>query len=105
VALQAALASVPVVPGSVGVVMRPRIGQEVIVAFLQGDPDTPIVIGSINTLGIAPAGLLLQKEVIVAFEDGDPDRPIVIGSVYVPQLVVLVPSDTPGVSDVSCRFC
>jgi len=70
-ALEGALATVPVVPGSVGLVLQPQSGHEVIVAFLEGDPDKPIVIGSVN----------------------------------VPQVLVLVPSRTPGVSVIACRFC
>jgi hypothetical protein len=103
--LQNGLASVPVVPGSVGLVVQPRNGHEVIVAFLEGDPDKPIVIGSVFSTGIAPAGVLVVRELIVAFLDGDPDKPIVIGTATVPQVLVLVPSQTPGVSVISCRFC
>jgi hypothetical protein len=103
--VQGALTRVPVVPGSVGIVFQPRSGQEVIVAFLEGDPDQPIVIGSIYLNGTAPTGVFLEKDVIVAFLEGDPDQPIVIGSVDVPRLFVLVSSATPGVSVILCRFC
>jgi hypothetical protein len=104
-AVQAALARVPVVPGSRGLVLQPQFGHEVIVAFLQGDPDQPIVIGSLNFTGTAPAGVFFQKEVIVAFVDGDPDQPIVVGSVDLPRVFALVSSATPGVSVILCRFC
>jgi len=104
-ALQGALSTVPVVPGSVGRVLQPQSGHEVIVAFLEGNPDQPIVIGSVNFTGTAPAGVLVEKEVIVAFLEGDPDKPIVTGSVNVPQLLVLAPSGTLGVSVISCRLC
>jgi len=104
-ALQGTLAKVPDVPGSVGLVLQPRFGHEVIVAYLEGNPDTPIVIGSVNSIGTTPTGVFLVKEVIVAFLDGDPDTPIVIGSVNVPQLWVLLPSGTAGVSSISCPLC
>jgi len=104
-AVQSALGRVPLVPRSVGLVLAPQRGQDVIVAFLEGDPDQPIVIGSIYFTGTAPAGVFLEKEVIVAFSEGDPDQPIVIGSVDVPQLFVLRSSATPGVSVILCPFC
>jgi hypothetical protein len=71
---------------------------------LEGDPDQPIVIGTVNFIGTAPAGVFLQKEVIVTFLEGDPDQPIVVGSGGA-QLFVLVPSATPGVSFTFCRLC
>jgi hypothetical protein len=104
-ALQGALTTVPVIPGAVGFVL-PRFGFEVIVAFLEGNPDQPIVIGTVNFPGpaTAPAGVFVVKEVVVTFVDGDPDQPIVIGSAN-PQFFVLVPSATPGVSVIACRLC
>jgi hypothetical protein len=104
-ALSSALASVPSVPGTAGLVVQPRNGPEVIVAFLEGDPDQPIVIGTINFTGAAPAGVFLEREVVISFVDGDPDQPIVIGVGRVPQLFVLVPSATPGVAAVRCWLC
>jgi hypothetical protein len=105
-AVQGALATVPVIPGAVGVVAQLRIAQEVVVAFLEGDPDQPIVIGTVNFPGpaAAPVGAFILKEVVVTFVDGDPDQPIVTGSGR-PQLFVLVPSTTPGVSVTVCRLC
>src|SRR5207249_10443741 len=41
-----------------GVIHIPRIGQEVIVDFLEGDPDQPIVVGSVyNADQMPPYGL------------------------------------------------
>jgi hypothetical protein len=103
-AVQGALTKVPVVPGSIGLVSQTRLGREVIVAFLEGNPDQPIVVGTVNFPGIAPLGVFLEKEVIVTFQEGDPDQPIVIGTTN-PQLFVLVPSATSGVSFIQCVFC
>jgi type VI secretion system secreted protein VgrG len=42
----------------------PRIGHEVVVSFLEGDPDQPLVTGSVyNGLNTPPFGLPAQKEV------------------------------------------
>src|SRR5262245_55423711 len=41
-----------------GVIHIPRIGQEVIVDFLEGDPDQPIVIGSVYNADQMPPGAL-----------------------------------------------
>src|SRR5262249_11600311 len=41
-----------------GFLQIPRIGQEVIVDFLEGDPDNPIVIGSVYNAETMPAGKL-----------------------------------------------
>jgi hypothetical protein len=105
-ALQGALAGVPAIPGSAGFIAQLLRGQEVVVAFLEGDPDQPIVIGTVNFPGLAasPAGAFILKEVVVAFLEGDPDQPIVTGSSKA-QFFVLVPSATPGVSFTVCRFC
>ena len=94
-ALQAASANVPVAPGSVAV-LSPRPRHEVVVAFVDGDPDNPIAIGSIHSAATTPLGVFVLRnpgpvalipspsrgvEDVIAFVDGDPDRPIVIGSV------------------------
>ncbi|AKT37888.1 type VI secretion system tip protein VgrG [Chondromyces crocatus] len=45
-----------------GLVALPRVGQEVLVAFLDGDPDQPIVVGRVaNALNPLPAHLPEQK--------------------------------------------
>lgn len=41
-----------------GMIHIPRIGQEVIVAFLEGDPDQPIIIGSVYNADMMPPGNL-----------------------------------------------
>jgi hypothetical protein len=89
-ALQGALANVPLAPGSVGLLSQPRSGHEVVVAFQEGDPDTPIVIGSVNSTGTAPVGVFIER---------------VPGPANASQLFVLVPSGTPGVSVITCPFC
>jgi hypothetical protein len=89
-ALQSALANVPVAPGSFGLLSKPRVGHEVIIAFQEGNPDTPIVIGSVDSIGTAPVGVFVEK---------------IPGPRTVPQLFVLAPSGTPGVSVISCQFC
>jgi type VI secretion system secreted protein VgrG len=41
-----------------GAIHLPRIGQEVVVDFLEGDPDRPIIVGSVyNAMQMAPYGL------------------------------------------------
>jgi type VI secretion system secreted protein VgrG len=50
--------------GSWGMVQIPRIGQEVVVDFLEGDPDRPIVVGSVyNADRMPPYKLPAQKMV------------------------------------------
>jgi type VI secretion system secreted protein VgrG len=45
-----------------GFIQIPRIGQEVIVDFLEGDPDRPIIVGSVyNALEVQPAALPANK--------------------------------------------
>lgn len=43
----------PAAGSSSGFVAIPRIGQEVIVAFLEGDPDAPIIVGSVHNADTA----------------------------------------------------
>lgn len=47
-----------------GAIMTPRIGQEVIVEFLEGDPDRPIVTGCVYNGNFKPPYPLPQKEAI-----------------------------------------
>jgi type VI secretion system secreted protein VgrG len=47
-----------------GAISIPRIGQEVIVQFMEGDPDAPIVIGSVYNADVMPAFPLPDKKVI-----------------------------------------
>jgi len=42
----------------------PRIGQEVIVAFIEGNPDEPVIIGSVYNRETMPANTLPDKKVI-----------------------------------------
>jgi type VI secretion system secreted protein VgrG len=39
-----------------GMIHIPRIGQEVVVAFLEGDPDQPIIVGSVYNADMMPPG-------------------------------------------------
>jgi type VI secretion system secreted protein VgrG len=42
----------------------PRVGHEVVVSFLEGDPDRPLIVGSVyNGLNLPPFSLPAQKEV------------------------------------------
>ncbi|MBL8792715.1 MAG: type VI secretion system tip protein VgrG [Planctomycetia bacterium] len=47
-----------------GMVQIPRIGQEVIVDFLEGDPDRPLVIGSVYNAEQVPPGNLPQDKMV-----------------------------------------
>ena len=47
-----------------GAISIPRIGQEVIVDFLEGDADQPIIIGSVYNAGVMPAFPLPDKKMI-----------------------------------------
>ncbi len=45
-----------------GMISIPRIGQEVVVAFLEGDPDQPVVVGSVyNAIQMPPYSLPSEK--------------------------------------------
>src|SRR4029077_19688079 len=47
-----------------GSVNIPRIGQEVIVAFVEGNPDEPVIVGSVYNRETMPANTLPDKKVI-----------------------------------------
>ena len=51
-----------------GVVHVPRIGQEVIVDFLEGDPDQPIIIGSVYNADQMPAFPFPDKAMVSGFK-------------------------------------
>jgi type VI secretion system secreted protein VgrG len=44
-----------------GSVFLPRVGQEVVVTFLEGDPDRPLVIGCVHNAGMLPPHALPQQ--------------------------------------------
>jgi type VI secretion system secreted protein VgrG len=47
-----------------GSINLPRIGQEVIVAFVEGNPDEPVIIGSVYNRQTMPANTLPDKKVV-----------------------------------------
>jgi len=47
-----------------GMIQIPRIGQEVLVAFMEGDPDQPIIVGSVYNADQMPAYKLPDKKMI-----------------------------------------
>ena len=54
--------------GGWGVVHIPRIGQEVVVAFEEGDPDQPLIVGSVYNAEQMPAGKLPNKGMVSGFK-------------------------------------
>ena len=61
-----------------------------IVAFVEGNPDTPILIGSVYSAAIAPLGVFVVRNP---------------GPGQTPHVFVLVPAGTPGVSVMRCPLC
>lgn len=51
-----------------GIINVPRIGQEVVVDFLEGDPDQPIIIGSVYNAAVMPAFGLPDKKMVMGFK-------------------------------------
>ena len=51
-----------------GIINVPRIGQEVIVDFLEGDPDQPIIVGSVYNADEMPAFELPAKKMVMGFK-------------------------------------
>jgi type VI secretion system secreted protein VgrG len=47
-----------------GSINIPRIGQEVIVAFVEGNPDEPVIVGSVYNRDTMPANTLPDKKVV-----------------------------------------
>ena len=54
--------------GGWGVVHVPRVGQEVVVAFEEGDPDQPLIVGSVYNAEQMPAGKLPDKGMVSGFK-------------------------------------
>jgi type VI secretion system secreted protein VgrG len=47
-----------------GSINIPRIGQEVLVAFVEGNPDEPVIVGSVYNRDTMPANALPDKKVV-----------------------------------------
>ena len=56
-----------------GAIHLPRIGQEVVIDFLEGDPDRPIIVGSVyNAMNMPPYGLPANKTQSGIMSDSSP---------------------------------
>jgi type VI secretion system secreted protein VgrG len=59
-----------------GVIFLPRVGDEVLVSFLEGDPDQPLVIGSVyNASNLPPYALPAGKNISTIRSTGTPAQP------------------------------
>ena len=65
-----------------GIMFLPRIGDEVLVSFVQGDPDQPVITGSLyNTNNLPPYALPANKNISTIRSTGTPNQPSEINEI------------------------